>query len=64
MNLQSQVPSLDGTLQGIKLEMPNEAMMAASAFIIKRVMINPEPCYLRLPDPSPTSLREPENELE
>lgn len=52
MNPQSQVPDLKGALQVIVLEVPNEAAMAAPAFNIKRVMVDAEPCYRRLPDPS------------
>lgn len=57
MNPQSQVPDLEGALQVIVLEVPNEAVMAAPAFNIKRVMVNAEPGYRRLPDPSPVSLK-------
>lgn len=64
MNAQSQVPDLESILQVIVLEVPNKAVMASPAFNIKRVVINPEPCCPRLPDPSPVSLREAENELQ
>lgn len=64
MNPQSQVPDLEGTLQVNVLEAPNKALMAAPAFNIRRVMINPEPCCPRLADPSPISLSEAENELQ